>query len=162
MALNAAQLAQRAGKITASFAPQLLAGDTPAIHNKWLELIGDPTWVPEDLSNEWAPAWGAYGEPFIRDWHERKTAHTLHRRGEVVQHPTLDYVACTLDAYRAFDDCVIDAKVSGAYIPIDAIIAYYTPQLIVQRACVGAARAALLIVHGSAAPHEYEIIIDQD
>jgi len=160
--LSPAQIAAREGKITASFLPALMAGDDDAIYRKWLELIGDPSWTPEDFTDNWPVQWGSYGEPFILDWHQRMTGQELSRRGEVVTHPTKDYVACTLDGFRAFDSTVLDAKVCNAFNPLEEIIAYYTPQLIVQRACTGAANAALLLVHGSAKPVEYPIVIDAE
>lgn len=153
---------KREGKFTASFAPNLMAGDADEIFDKYLELIGDPDWKPKDLSEDWPPSWGSYGEPFILDWHQRKTKQEITRRGEFVSHPHDPRVGCTLDGYRPFDDSVIDSKVCSAWIPVDEILAYYTPQLIVQRACVNCQRASLLLVHGSAEPHEFEITIDPD
>jgi len=150
--------AKREGKITASFLPALMAGYDDDIFTKWLELIGDPSWQPKPIN--WPMAWGSYGEPFILDWHERETQMEIARRGEFVQHPKLDYVGCTLDGYRFFDDCVLDAKVCQAWTPIDEIVAFYTPQLLVQKACVGCLRCALLLVHGSSEPAEYEIVPD--
>lgn len=162
MPLTEAQRAARAGKITASFLPNLMAGDAPAIYRKWLELIGDPDWQPEDMSNNWPAYHGSIMEPHVIDWHERLHGHALTRRGEVVNHPTRPYVAATLDAFRAFDQCVIDCKCPGAWMRLDDIIAHYTPQMIVQRACVGCAHAALLISHGGATPAEFAITIDPD
>jgi len=165
--LTAAQQAAREGKITASFVPVLMFGNEHPdgdrkIYSEWLKLIGDPSYAPENLDDDWPVQWGAYGEPFIIDWHERKTGHPLTRRGEVVTHPHRPYVSCTLDCFRALDSTVLDCKVSGSFIPIDDILAYYTPQLIVHRACVQCEHAGLLLVHGSAAPHEYELVIDAD
>jgi hypothetical protein len=160
MALTPEQRAQREGKITASFLPQLMAGDTAAIYNKWLELIGDPDWQPEDFSTNWPVNFGSYIESFALDWHERKHKLELTRRGEVARHPTRSYVAATLDAFRAADHTVLDCKASGAWMTLDHIAAYYTPQMIVQRACARANHAALLVVHGSAEPAELAIHID--
>lgn len=160
--LTPVQRAAREGKITGSFLPSLMAGNEAGIYDKWLELIGDPAWVPEDLSENWPVQLGSHVEPLALDWCERKTQHALTRRGEVVTHPVREYVACTLDAYREHDDTVIDAKASGAFMSLDHIIAYYTPQMIVQRACVQCRNAALLIVHGGAEPAEYPVAIDPD
>lgn len=162
MPLSPELQAKREGKITASFTPYLMAGDDTEIFNKWLELIGDPSWTPPDLTYDWAPNWGSHGEPFMLNWHERKTKQPIVRRQEFVQHPTLDYVGCTLDGFREFDSTVLDAKVCMAFRPIDEILAHYTPQLIVQRACVQCMHAALLLVHGSAEVHEYPIYIEPD
>jgi hypothetical protein len=160
--LSPAQQAAREGKITASFLPALMAGDDDEIFQEWLRLIGDPSYVPKDLSDDWPPSWGSYGEPFILDWHQRKTKQAITRRGEFIPHPVKPYVGCTLDGYRAFDDTVLDAKVCSAWNPIEEISAYYAPQLICQRACVQCAHAALLLVHGSAEPHEYPLAVDAE
>jgi hypothetical protein len=160
MPLSPQQLAQREGKITASFLPALMAGKNEEIYDEWLRLIGDPKWKPKDLSDNWPVQFGAFNEPFALDWHERKTGQPLIRRGEVVQHPTRPYVAATLDCYRAHDDCVIDCKCSGAWMTLDHIEGYYQPQLIVQRSCTSARNAALLVVHGSAEPVELAARID--
>jgi len=162
MALTAAQLAAREGKITASFAPQLMDGDTHKIYNKWLELIGDPSWKPEDMTDNFPAFHGTVMEPHVLDWHQRTSGHALIRRGEVVQHPTRPYVCATLDAYREADQCVIDCKCPGAWMTLARVEAYYTAQMIVQRACVGAANAALLISHGGATPIELPMTIDAD
>lgn len=160
MTLTPAQQAFREGKITASFLPNLMAGDEPEIFDKWLELIGDPTWKPKQQT--WPMAWGSHGEPFILNWHQEKTGHAITRRGESVPHPTRAYVGCTLDGVREFDSTVLDSKVCNAWTPVDEIVAFYTPQLICQRACVQCERAALVLVHGSSEPAEYLIEVDAD
>lgn len=158
--LTPEQLLAREGKITGSFLPALVSGDEAKIFNKWLELVGDPSWQPEDLSNVWAPAFGSYIESFALDWHALKTGTQLGRRGEVVVHPTRPYVCVTLDAYRSEDSTVIDCKAPGAYRKLDNVLSYYVPQMVAQRACVGAERASLLVVHGGAEPQEYPITWD--
>lgn len=160
--LTPTQLALREGRITASFAPPLMAGDAAAIDNKWKELIGDPTFKPESLDDEWPVQFGSFIEPFAIDWHERKHQHALTRRGEVVIHPNRNFVSATLDAYRASDQTAIEVKACGAWRSLDEITAYYTPQCIVQRACIGCPYVSLLIVHGSAEPIEIPIHIDAD
>src|SRR5262245_20673908 len=79
--LTAEQLALRESKITASIAPPLMAGNEDVILNKWLELIGDPGWKPEDFSTNWPIQFGAFIETFALDWHERRTQQALARRG---------------------------------------------------------------------------------
>lgn len=158
--LSPSQIAAREGKCTASFLPILMAGKEDAILNEWRRLVGDPAWEPENLDDVWPVAFGSFVETFALDWHERKTGHELSRRGEVVVHPHLIYCCCTLDAYREHDSTVIDNKAIGAYRKIDDVLGYYAPQLIMQRACVGADNAALLIVHGGAEPVEYAVTWD--
>jgi hypothetical protein len=162
MALTAEQLRLREGKITASFLPQLMAGDAPAIYAKWLELIGDPAWEPEDNTNNWPMHFGSFVESFALDWHQRRTGRALVRRGEVVDHPSWPGIACTLDAFRADDRCAIDVKCCGAFQAINDICNYYSPQLICQRACTAADRVAILLVHGGAEPIEIPVDIDRD
>jgi predicted phage-related endonuclease len=162
MALTAEQHAKRADKIGASFAPMLMAGDSDAIRSEWQRLVGDPSYEPKDLSNVWPVQFGSYIEPFALDWEERKNGHALTRRGEHVTHPKLPYLGCTLDAYREHDSTVIDCKAPGAHRKLDDVVAHYTPQMIVQRSCLQADHAALLIVHGGAEPREYPIEIDPD
>ncbi|MBO0715732.1 MAG: hypothetical protein J2P55_00145, partial [Rhizobiales bacterium] len=60
--LTAEQRALRENKITASFLPALMTGDDAAIYNKWLELIGDPCWVPENFDNDWPVQFGSFIE----------------------------------------------------------------------------------------------------
>jgi predicted phage-related endonuclease len=160
--LTAAQRAAREGKVTASFAPKLMSGDEAAILNEWRGLVGDPAYQPLDLSDAWAPMFGSYIEPFALDWHQRKTARPITRRGESVTHPSRPYVAATLDGYRPDDATVIDCKAPGAYRKLDDVTAYYTAQMIVQRRCVDADSAALLIVHGGAEPVEVPVTWDAD
>jgi predicted phage-related endonuclease len=162
MALTAAQHKARENKVTASFAPKLMSGDEAAILNEWRGLVGDPAYQPLDLSDAWAPMFGSYIEPFALDWHQRKTARPITRRGESVTHPSRPYVAATLDGYRPDDATVIDCKAPGAYRKLDDVTAYYTAQMIVQRRCVDADSAALLIVHGGAEPVEVPITWDAD
>ena len=157
MPLTPAQLALRENKITASFLPQLMKGDDRAIFNKWLELIGDPKWTPEDFTDDWPVQFGSFIETFALDWHQRRTGKPLTRRGDVVVHPRRPYFCCTLDAFREDDQCAIDCKACGAYMHVDDILRYYTPQLVGQKGCTGARRMALLLVHGGAEPREIEI-----
>jgi hypothetical protein len=153
--LSPAQKILRDGKITASFVPQLISGNSAAILSKWKELVGDPTWEPEDFSKSWPMALGSHVEGLALDWREQKTKSEISRRGEVVFHPTRPHVAATLDGYRASDRAVLDAKWIDSRLGLDDRLAYYTPQLVVQRACVPEAEfAALVVVHGGAEPQE--------
>ena len=162
MSLTAAQLKARDGKITASFAPMLMAGKEAEILNRWRMLIGDPHAVEENLDDKWPVQYGSFIEPFALDWHQRVTGRALTRRGEVVVHPTRDFLCCTLDAYRAEDSTVIDCKALGGYRKLDEAIGYYAAQMVVQRECVGSEKAALLIVHGGAEPKEFSVEITDE
>jgi predicted phage-related endonuclease len=162
MALSPAQHAARAGKIGASFVPSLMAADPARMLEEWMRLTEHPSYRPADLSEIWAVQFGSWVEPFALDWHQARTGQPLTRRGEWVPHPELPYLGCTLDAYRDADASVIDCKAPGAHRRLDEVIAHYTGQLIVQRACTRAQRAALLVVHGGAEPREYAVSWSQE
>ncbi len=162
MTLTAEQHRARDGKVTASFAPALMAGDESRIMEEWRRLIGDPEHVEPDFSDNWPVQFGSFIETFALDWWQRKSGQPLTRRGEVVVHPARPYVSCTLDAWREADNTVIDCKAPGMWRKLDDVCAHYLPQLVVQRACVGAARAGLLIVHGGSEPAEYPLEWDTD
>jgi predicted phage-related endonuclease len=97
--LNAAQMKARDGKLTASRVACLMTGDNDKILNLWRELVGDPAYVEEDLSNVWAVQLGTATEELNLDWFERRTGKKVTRRGEVVIHPECDWAACTLDGW---------------------------------------------------------------
>jgi hypothetical protein len=153
----------REDRVTASFAPQLMAGDEAAIYNKWLELIGSPEWKADDMANIWPVAFGEFCEQFVLDWHQKKTGQELSRRGRFVPHPEKIFCGATLDAFREATRTVLDAKVIGAHRRLEEACRYYTPQLIVQLACEpDATNAALLIVHGGGEPQEIPVEINPD
>ncbi len=162
MALTALQLQQREGRVTASFMPALMAGDAAKVLNEWRRLVGDPDYAPEDLSDSWPVNFGSYIEPFALDWLERKSGQALSRRGEVVFHPQRPFVCATLDSYRAADATVIDCKAPGQWRKLDDVLTAYVAQMACQRACVGAEKASLLVVHGGSEPVEYPIEIPAD
>jgi hypothetical protein len=156
LGLSPAQMQTRDGKITASFLPKLMAGDEAAIIREWQRIVGDPAYEAEDLSGSWPVQFGSYIEPFALDWHQSKTG-PLIRRGEVVTSKQRPFFCCTLDAFRPSDSTVIDCKAPGQWRKLDDVLSYYVPQLVGQRECVGAERAALLVVHGGSEPVEYPI-----
>lgn len=152
----------RANRITASMAPYILCGDTIRLQNFFLRLIGDDRYVEDDFSTTWLAHYGLAVEPLALDWHEKKTSHALTRRQEQVFHPTRSFVSATLDAWRAFDNTVLDVKCVNSYRSIDDTVNFYAPQVVVQMDCAGADHCALLIVHGGAEPIECPIFINQD
>lgn len=157
MALTKEQLLLR-GEIGASDVPVIVNGNAEQLNAKWRQLVGlDP---PPDLSEVWAVQQGSYMEPFILDWHQRKLGYQLERRGEVLRHPALDYLTCTLDCFDATRNAVIDSKCTAW--SIDWAKQYYTPQLLVQRQCAKAELAIMLISVGGREPEEIEIEFDPD
>jgi hypothetical protein len=148
MTLTPEQLAKRGDRVTASFAPYLIAGREDRIRSEWCKLVGHPAYEEPNWDERFDTEW---------DWYQRKTQQQLIRRGEVVVHPTRNYVCCTLDAYRAEDDCVVDCKAWKSYQKVDYICSFLAPQMIVQKACVRASAASILLVHGGARPVEYPL-----
>jgi hypothetical protein len=137
-----------------------MAGDEPRILNEWRRLVGDPAYEAPDFSDNWPVKFGQYIEPLALDWHQRKLGYLLTCRGDSVVHPTRAYVSCTLDAFDAERSMVIDVK--ATWKSIDEIADYYRPQLVVQRACMAAERAALLVVLYGREPVEMELTIPPD
>lgn len=162
MSLTPEQQQRRQGKIGASFVPSLMAGDEAKLLSEWMRLVDHPDYVPEDLSANWPVQFGSFIESFALDWWERKTGYPLSGRGQWMGHPAYPFVGCTLDAFRMHDQTVIDCKAPGAWRKLDDVIAYYPGQLVVQKACMQAERAALLIVHGGAEPAEYAVTWDAE
>ena len=162
MPLTAEQRRLREGLVTASFLPYLMTADPHVIHQRWLELIGDPGFIPEDFSDNWPVQFGSFIESFAVDWHQRRTGQSLTRRGEVVRHPGLDYFCCTLDAWRESDRSVLDCKACNAFSSIDSILSFYAPQIIGQVRCTNASHGGILLLHGGAEPIELQIDIDPD
>lgn len=160
--LTEEQWALRAGHITASFLPYLMAGDEKRMVAEWMRLVEHPDYQRPDLSKDWGPSFGSHVEPFALDWHAAKTGQELTRRGEWVEHPQFPYVGCTLDAFRTADHCVVDCKVLSRWSNLDEQRAFYTPQLLVQCRSVRAQLASLLIVYGGEEPQEYPAGWDQD
>jgi hypothetical protein len=155
--LSPEQHARREGKVTASFLPYLMAGNIARISEEWMRLVGHPDYKEPDLSKVWPVYLGTHGEQLTLNWHEMKYGHALTRRGEVVNHPTLDYNCCTLDCWRQHDNTVLDVKWIGGHRKLDEACAFYTAQLIDQARCLGAENASLLVVHGGSEPVEYPV-----
>src|SRR5215467_830757 len=160
--LTQEQKAARKGRIGASFVPSLMAGNEAAIRQEWMRLVEHPDYQEEDFADNWPVNFGQYIEDFSLNWHARKTGQALTRRGEWIAHPERRYIGCTLYAWRAQDNCVLDLKAPGAYRVLDDVLAYYPGQLVVQKACAKADRAALVIVHGGAEPKEFEVTWDSE
>jgi hypothetical protein len=144
-------------KFTASMAPALMSENPEMLMEQWRRAIGQ-IGEPETT---WPMKLGSHCEPLILDHHQEKTGHELIERGTFVPHPTMIDVSATLDCYRPFDDCVLDAKACNSWQTIDKIVHFYTPQIIVQQRCRGASRGALLIMHGTAEPREFEVTFDK-
>jgi YqaJ-like viral recombinase domain len=150
MALNAAQVARRAGKLTASRIACLMTGDAFKIDLLYREMIGET--LPEDLSDVWPVQLGECTEQLQLNWYERKARQIVNRRGEVVIHPTLPWAACTLDGWINELSCPIEVKHVGGREPIEVLIERYSPQVQWLMECTGTAQCAFSIIFGANEP----------
>lgn len=150
MALNAAQIARRAGKLTASRVACLMTGDRAQIMRLWREMIGEE--LPEDLSHVWPVRLGEVTEALQLDWFEEKQHSEITRRGEVVIAPDLDWAACTLDGWIDAMACPIECKHVGGREPIEVVIDRYQPQMQWIMRVTGAKEIALSMIIGANAP----------
>ena len=150
MALNAAQIAKRAGKITASRVACLMTGDAEKIMRLYREFIGEE--LPEDLNHIWPVRLGECTEQLQLDWYEQKARQSISRRGDVVNHAFLDWAACTLDGWIDALECPIEVKHVGGREPLEVIFERYAPQLQWQMECTGADHCALSVIMGASEP----------
>jgi hypothetical protein len=148
--LSPAQIEARDGKLTASRVACLMTGDEAEIMNLWREMVGDPAFTREDLSQVWPVQLGAFTEPLNLDWFELKHG-PISRRGEVVTHEN-GWAACTLDGWSDLHGCPVECKHTGGREPIETLIARYQPQMHWQMIVTGASRCALSVILGGNEP----------
>lgn len=148
--LSPAQLEARDGLLTASRVACLMTGSEADILALWKELIGDPSFVAEDLSGVWPVQLGSCTEGLNLDWFERKHG-PLSRRGEVVKHAN-GWAACTLDGWSDLHGCPVECKHVGGREEPSVIIERYQPQMHWQMIVCGSSKCAFSVIAGSAEP----------
>lgn len=150
MSLTAEQRAKREGKLTASRVAVLMRGDPEGILRLYKEMIGE---IPEEnLDHVWPVQMGSATEKLNLDWYERKNGVILESRGEVFQHPLVDWAAATLDGWDPRLNCPIECKHVGGREPLEVIIDRYQPQMQWQMACTRAEQCALSVIMGANEP----------
>lgn len=149
--LTAQQIQARDGKLTASRVACLMTGDATKIMNLWREMVGDPSFEPEDLSHVWPVQLGTATEAINIAWYEMKQG-DLTRKGEVVCHPLHDWAACTLDGFDPVLPGPVECKHVGGWEPREAVVARYAAQVHWQMLCTGTYKAALSIIEGAREP----------
>lgn len=157
MALTAQQIQQRDGKLSASRIGVLMRDDAQAILNLWKEMIGDPSYVAEDLSDVWPVQLGSCTEELHLNWIQKKAGYPITRRGEVVVMNDNPWACATLDGWDTSLNCPTECKHVGAYRKLDDVRAYYAPQLHWQMIVTGSKKAILSIIFGAAEPIQEEI-----
>lgn len=160
MSLTAEQLRARDGKLTASRVACLMTGNVEKIINLWREMVGDPSFVADDLSGVWPVQLGTVTEHLNLDWYERKTGRKLTRRGEVAVHPVHQYAACTLDGFDEALMAVVECKHVGGFESRATVIDRYQPQVQWQMMVTQSTKAVLSIIEGGKEPVLEEIGYD--
>jgi hypothetical protein len=145
-------------RTTASQAPLIINGSPQEIYELWQERIGERP--PPDLTDNLPVQLGKHNEPFIIDWLERHT-HRISERQRFIEHPTRPKIGCTLDGYREHDDAVVEVKFIGMWRRRLEFLPWYTPQVLVQMRCRGAAHGILAVLQGNAKIEEYDILLDR-
>jgi len=161
MALTATQIAARDGKLTASRVGILMNGKPEAILDLWKELTGDPSCVPEDLSDVWAVQLGSETEALHLRWYAKRTERPIARVGEVVTHPNFPWASCTLDAWDVQLSCPVECKHVGAWRKIEDCVETYQAQLHWQMICTNSKQAVLSVIFGSSEPVQVTIPFDE-
>lgn len=155
--LTAEQQKLRENKLTASRVGILMSGNNEKILNLWKELVGDPSFVPEDLSNVWPVQLGSHTESLHLKWYEKQTGRTLTRHGEVVEMPFYGWAASTLDAFDPKIVAPVEAKHCGGFEKMETIVQRYMPQLTWQIMCCDTKQGVLSVILGAQEPQQTEI-----
>lgn len=146
------QIKARDGKLTASRVACLMSGDKEKILNLWKELVGDPSYVPEDLSEVWAVRLGEATEHLNLDWYVEKTNARIIKRGEVMVHRTIPWAAATIDGWVPDLECPIEAKCVGGFERFETIVDRYMPQLHWQMIVTDASKCVFSVIEGAREP----------
>lgn len=151
----------RKGKITASRIGVLTSGDAQAVYDLWLELTGDPSYTPPDLSNVWPVQLGAATETFHLDWLERSLG-TITSRGKSFQHQEVEWALCTLDGWVNRDSMPIEVKHTGGFEPMETLLDRYMPQLQWIMWCCKADDIVFSVIMGAKEPKPQTIQFNRD
>ncbi len=148
--LTPEQLAARENKLTASRVAALMTGNEDDIMGLWREMVGDPSFVPVDLSGVWPVRLGECTESLNLAWFERKHG-ALELMGAVVVHKNT-WAAATLDGWSVALNAPVECKHVGGREPLETIIERYMPQMHWQMIVTGATRCALSVIMGANEP----------
>jgi hypothetical protein len=159
--LTKTQLEARDGKLTASRIACLMTGNETEIMKLWREMIGDPDFEPEDLSNVWPIQLGLETEALNLRWYTRKSGRDLSRFGEVVCNPKHNWAACTLDAWDTLLGCPVECKHVGGHEPLSMVTKRYQPQMHWQMIVTGARKVMFSVIEGANEPVVDEIPFDE-
>jgi hypothetical protein len=133
------------GRSASRIAP-LMTGDPVKIDALYREMTDDPSWLPDDFSDNIPVRIGEATEPLNLELFGRKQGSLVTRQGEVVQHPYLLWAACTLDGWAETLRCPIETKHIGGREPIEVVTDRYAPQTQWIMECTGADLCALSLL----------------
>jgi len=142
---------------TASQFDTICHGTPVEVDRMWREDVG--LIAREDLSDNLAVIIGKTLGPVILDRVERTGRHEVTERERFVKHASLPFAA-TLDGYRSFDDCVIEAKTCNPFRDRREIVIQHTPQVLIQMLCRRAQRGILAVLRGFNL-EEFEVCVDE-
>lgn len=157
--LTPEQIKNREGKLTASRCACLIEGDKEKILNLWKLLVGDPSYVEENLDDVWPVQFGSATEAINLRWFAKKHG-PICREGEVVTHSN-GWAAATLDAWSVDYQCPVEAKTVGGFEKQEVIVARYMPQIIWQQIVTGTKQCAFSVIHGAREPQVEFIKYDE-
>lgn len=148
--LTPEQIKAREGLLTASRIGVLMGGDPVEVLDLWRELVGDPSYVPEDLTWVWPVQLGSHTEQLNLDWFSH-THGPVSRRGEVVKHAN-GWAACTLDGWADEYGCPIECKHTGGREKIDILVERYSAQMHWQMLLTNAEQCAFSVIMAANPP----------
>ena len=159
--LTERQKIARQGKITASRIGVLTSGDARAVYDLWLELTGDPSYTPPDLSDVWPVRLGEFTEPFHLDWLERSLG-SITSRGKSFQHQEVPWALCTLDGWINRNSIPVECKHTGGFEGLPVLIDRYMPQLQWIMWCTKTDEVLLSVIMGAKEPQLNYIRFNRD
>ena len=148
---------QRELMTTASQAPVIVNGTGAQLYELWEERVG--LRPPKDFSRNIQVQRGKHDEPFILFWSELINGISITERGTFFKHPHLPSISCTLDGLIADWNAVYEAKCQSEFRDLQDILTWYTPQVLVQMRCTGAARGILGVLQSNLT--ELEVTVDE-
>jgi predicted phage-related endonuclease len=125
----------------------IVGDDEIALLRLWREKRGEVE--PQDLSNNLLVQLGLATEDLNRRWYEAKTGQIIIDQQRTVRHPTVRWIAATLDGRVQGIDAVFEAKFMLPWsFSEEAAVQKYTPQLQHNMWVVAARSAVLSVITG--------------
>lgn len=151
MALTERQKKAREGKLTASAVACLMDGNEERIMQLWLELTGDPSFVPPNFDDNWHVKLGECTERLNLDWFAKKYGPVI-GRGKVCVHPEIAWAAATLDGWSVDHNCPIETKHLIGFTKTPEAAVKYMPQMQWQMLITDSEQCAFSPIQGGREP----------